>query len=135
MASSQATGDVSMELKMNFATGYLLCEERKKIREKTKEQSTLGEKKFVLKTSEWLETEVYAKMNKYEEEQNEMDVQEKETEEEDKEMLESEEEMEQRKWINGVVQTMLTDYEYEAAALRRALKKHADQALQVIILF
>ena len=139
MASSQPTGDVSMELKMNFATGYLLCEERKKVREKTNEQSALGEKKFVLKTVEWIETEVYAKMKKYEEEQNEKDVREKETEKETEaeaeyeEMEESEEETAQRKWIDDAVQAMVTDYEYEAATMRRVLMKTADQALQVII--
>ena len=136
MATSKTCDTMSMELKMNFATGYLLSEERKKIRDETKEQSDLGEKKFVVKTSEWLLTEVFAEMKKYEDGQNKMDDQEEketeeEEEEEEEEMEENEEESEQRKWISDIVVAMLTDYDYEVAAMRVMFKKEADQALQV----
>ena len=130
---------VSMELAMNFATGFMLHQERDKIRALSKEHADRGDKKFTLKSADWLVKEVYEKMKRYELEQNQMevDVKEDETEEqkeeEEEEEEKSEEEKEQKKWLAVCVRDMMSDYEYEAAAMRRVLKKVADDALQVIM--
>ena len=128
--------NVSMELAMNFATGYILYRERDKIRALSKEHADRGDKKFTLKTVDWLMKEVYEKMRTYESEQNQMevDVEEDEMEEVNEEEEEkSPEEKEQEKWLAVCVRDMTSDYQYEAAAMRRVLKKVADDALQVIM--
>ena len=126
---------VSMELAMNFATGFMLHQERDKIRALSKEHADRGDKKFTLKSVDWLVKEVYEKMKIYELEQNQMevDVKEEQKEEEEEEEEKSEEEKEQKKWLAVCVRDMMSDYEYEAAAMRRVLKKVADDALQVIM--
>ena len=120
---------------MNFALGYLLYQERDKIRAQTQEHRERGEQKFMLKIAEWVEKEVLYQMKTYDMAQNhmEVDVSEEEEEQEDEEVVEDEEEREQRKWIAIRVRELLTNYQYEAAAMRQKLYKVADEALQVNI--
>ena len=116
---------------MNFATGYLLHLEREKVRAKTQEHVDRGETKYVLKISDWVEKDVLYKMKAYDLEQNRMEMDEDEEEEEEDE--EDEVERVKRKYIALCVREVLTDYQYEETAMRRVLKKVADEALQVNI--
>ena len=115
---------------MNFATGYLLHMEREKVLAKTQEHSDRGDTKYVLKIAHWVETNVLNKLKDYDLEQNQMETEEREEEEEEEE---DEEDAVQRKYIALCVREALTDYQYEETAMRRVLKKVADEALQVNI--
>ena len=119
---------ISMELAMNFATGYLLHLEREKVRAKTQHYIDRGETKYVVKISDWVEKNVLDEMKAYDLEQNQMETEVKEEEEESEG---DEGERVQRKYIALCVRELLTDYQYEEAAMRRRLKKVADEALQV----
>ena len=122
---------VSMEIAVNFATGYLLYKERIKVRKESKQHADRGEKSYLAKSTMWLKDEVFDKMVSYEDDSVKMDVDE-ETEDQENEEVDDDE-VAQKKYVDECVSEMVTDYGYAVSTMKKVMEKVGDRALQVNI--